>query len=115
MANHVVLKSPLSSLAPLSQEGVNVIDFITTYLLLLIITFLVFSLFFSATRRRSPTILRAIKTVTVLQCEKCDYKEEREFQVGDYVFKRVGECMKCKGSIYISMIYGLPEKPSPSY
>ncbi|MEM0083470.1 MAG: hypothetical protein QW102_03015 [Candidatus Nezhaarchaeales archaeon] len=109
------LKSALNFLLPHSaQESINIIDVLTTYLLLLIIMLLVFSLLFSATRRRGPMILRTLRTVTVLQCERCDYKEEREFQVGDYVFKKVGECVKCKGPLYISMIYGLPEKTTSS-
>jgi len=82
------------------------------FLLLLLATLIMFSALFSATRRVLIT-LRSVKTITVLQCEKCDYKEEREFQVGDYVLKKVGECSKCKGPLYISMIYGVPEKSPP--
>lgn len=116
MVSCLGLGSAFNLLSPTAQEGVNVVDLLTTYLLLLIIMLLVFSMFFSATKRRGPMILKAMKTVTVLRCEKCDYKEEREFQVGDYVFKRIGECVKCKGPLYVSMIYGLPEKtPSSPY
>ena len=80
---------------------------------MVLIMLIIFSLLFSATRRGVLITLRGIKTVTVLRCENCDYKEEREFQMGDYVFKRVGECAKCKGPLYISMIYGVPEKGPP--
>ncbi|MEM0217436.1 MAG: hypothetical protein QXM73_01610 [Candidatus Nezhaarchaeales archaeon] len=114
MVSCIESKSALSLLPPFTQENINIIDMLTTYLLFLVIMLLVFSLLFSATRRRGPMNIKALKTVTVLQCEKCDYKEEREFQVGDYVFKKVGECIKCKGPLYISMIYGLPEKAASS-
>ncbi len=46
--------------------------------------------------------------VTVLQCEKCGFREEREFKEGDYVFKKVGECAKCGGAWIISAIYAKP-------
>jgi len=95
-----------------SSNG-EVVDFLLWYLFLVLIMLIIFSLLFSATRRRVLITLRGIKTVTVLRCENCDYKEEREFQMGDYVFKRVGECAKCKGPLYISMIYGVPEKGPP--
>ncbi|MEM0232428.1 MAG: hypothetical protein QXD66_02950 [Candidatus Nezhaarchaeales archaeon] len=114
MVSCIKLNSALSLLPSFAQENINIIDMLTTYLLFLVIMLLVFSLLFSATRRRSPMIIKALKTVTVLQCERCDYKEEREFQAGDYVFKKVGECVKCKGPLYISMIYGLPEKTASS-
>lgn len=97
---------------PISSTG-DYTDLLTWYLLLVLIVLIVFSMLFSATRRRVLVTMRGMRTITVLQCEKCDYKEEREFQVGDYVLKRVGECAKCKGPLYISMIYGVPEKGPP--
>jgi len=97
----------------LASSNGEVVDFLTWYLFLVLIMLIIFSALFSATRRRILVTLRGVKTITVLQCEKCDYKEEREFQVGDYVLKRVGECAKCKGPLYISMIYGVPEKVPP--
>jgi hypothetical protein len=95
--------------SPISSNG-NYVDFLTWYLLLVLITLIIFSTLLSATRKRVLVAVRSMRTITVLQCEICDYKEEREFQVGDYVLKRVGECTKCKGPLYISMIYGVPEK-----
>jgi len=96
----------------ISTNG-EVSEFLTWYLFLVLIMLIIFSALFSATRRRVLITLRGVRTITVLQCERCDYKEEREFQVGDYVLKRVGECAKCKGPLYISMIYGVPEKTPP--
>jgi len=100
------LVSSNGNAGPLPWEEVS-------FLMLLLIILIMFSALFSATRRRVLITLRSVKTITVLQCEKCDYKEEREFQVGDYVLKKVGECAKCRGPLYISMIYGVPEKGPP--
>ncbi|MDI9619738.1 MAG: hypothetical protein QFX33_02850 [Candidatus Nezhaarchaeota archaeon] len=93
-------------------QGETGLDMLMQYLLIMLLLLFVVSMFLSLTRRRAEAFAKAVRTVTVLRCENCDYKEEREFQVGDYVFKRIGECIKCKGGLYISMIYGVPEKPS---
>ena len=108
MLRLATMLNPLS----ISSTG-DYVDLLTWYLLLVLVILIIFSTLFSATRRRVLVTIRGMRTITVLQCEKCDYKEEREFQVGDYVLKRVGECVKCKGPLYISMIYGVPEKGPP--
>lgn len=82
------------------------------YMLLLLLMFFIISMFLSALRRKSLVAMKTQRAITVLQCESCDYKEEREFQRGDYVLKRIGACIKCGGPLYISMIYGISEKPS---
>ena len=92
------------------MQGEGTIEALMYYMFILLMLFFIISVFLSATRRRPITTIKRIKTITVLQCENCDYREEREFQVGDYVYKRIGECAKCKGPLYISMIYGVPEK-----
>ncbi|RLE82040.1 MAG: hypothetical protein DRJ51_02520 [Thermoprotei archaeon] len=43
--------------------------------------------------------------VEVLKCNKCGYVEKRRPQKGDFVFKKVGECPKCGGVIFIESIY----------
>lgn len=48
------------------------------------------------------------KTVTVLKCYGCDYREVRDFHRGDYVFKKIGACKACNSEIYISAIYSVP-------
>ncbi|MEM4576955.1 MAG: hypothetical protein QW701_05810 [Candidatus Nezhaarchaeales archaeon] len=111
MVNDMVLNIVNNLIPFMQQEGLY--EVLIYYLFLLVIMLFIISMFFSATKRRTFIAPKSMRTVTVLQCEKCDYKEEREFQVGDYVFKKVGECSKCRAPLYISMIYGLPEKPSP--
>jgi len=43
-------------------------------------------------------------TTTVL-CQKCGFKNLREFQRGDYIFKETEECPKCKEKMQITAIY----------
>jgi len=45
------------------------------------------------------------KILTIIGCRNCDYREERQFMEGDYVFKELGPCKKCSGSSYIMGIY----------
>jgi len=57
--------------------------------------------------RRKPLKLgfEMPKVLTNIQCTKCDFKNAREFQGGDYVLKEVGSCPKCNNSMIISSIY----------
>ena len=48
--------------------------------------------------------------ITVIGCQGCDYREERAFTRGDYIFKELGPCKKCPGSSYIRAIYAVPLK-----
>jgi len=58
------------------------------------------------TRRR--TLQLAIKmqpVTTTLLCQKCGFKNLRDFQRGDFIFKEAEECPKCKEKMQISSIY----------
>jgi len=46
-----------------------------------------------------------LKVKTVVKCMQCDYTQERDFQVGDFVLKLVGNCPKDNGPLYIAGIY----------
>jgi len=64
-------------------------------------------------------VMRAMKeqpetAVSVIRCKSCDYREERGFQRGDYIFRVVGVCPKCGGEEYIAYIYGVPGKQTLS-
>lgn len=56
--------------------------------------------------RSKPVI--EYKTVTVVKCYGCDYREVRDFQKGDYIFKKLGACGACDSEQYISDIYSIP-------
>ena len=48
---------------------------------------------------------QVLKVKTVVKCMQCDYTQERDFQVGDFVLKLVGNCPKDNGPLYIAGIY----------
>lgn len=50
------------------------------------------------------------KILTIIGCSNCDYREERNFVEGDYVFKELGPCKKCSGPSYIIGIYSITTK-----
>ena len=58
------------------------------------------------TRRRIRISIRPQPVMTTLICEKCGFKNVREFRRGDYVFKETDEkCPKCNENMYIAAIY----------
>jgi len=78
---------------------------ITIALTLFLIAYMVAMSVFS---RRKEVKVR--KTFTLLKCQNCDYKKEREFKEGDYVGKVEGECPQCEGPLVIYAIYDKEEK-----
>ena len=57
-------------------------------------------------RRRMKTVKTATPSImTTIQCRKCDFKNVREFQRGDYVFKELEKCQKCDDKMMITAIY----------
>jgi len=80
------------------------------WILYLLIGFsaLAFSTYMLAqTRRRRPRIVfKPYKIAATILCPKCGFKNIREFQRGDYIFKEdVEECPKCKEKMLINSIY----------
>jgi hypothetical protein len=51
------------------------------------------------------TILEMPRVITTLECPKCDFKNIRDFQRGDYIFKETGPCQKCDEKMKITAIY----------
>ncbi|GAG91999.1 unnamed protein product, partial [marine sediment metagenome] len=45
------------------------------------------------------------KVITTLECPKCDFKNIRDFQKEDYIFKETGPCQKCNETMTITAIY----------
>jgi hypothetical protein len=50
-------------------------------------------------RIKSPPI------TTTIECRKCNFKNVRDFQRGDYIFKEVETCQKCNENMLITAIY----------
>jgi hypothetical protein len=58
------------------------------------------------TRRRLSQLKIVIPPVTTtIECRKCGFKNVREFQRGDYVFKELEPCQKCDEKMLITSIY----------
>lgn len=58
------------------------------------------------TRKRIKRL--SIKTpsiTTTIECRKCGFKNVREFQRGDYIFKEVEPCQKCNVNMLITAIF----------
>jgi len=51
------------------------------------------------------TIVEVPRVLTTLECPKCDFKNIRDFQRDDYVFKKAGPCQKCNETMTITAIY----------
>ena len=55
--------------------------------------------------RPMRAILEMPRVITTLECPKCDFKNIRDFQRGDYIFKETGPCQKCNEKMKITAIY----------
>ncbi len=79
------------------------------FAILAISTYLLFQ-----TKKRPPKLGKEIQPLnTTIKCQKCGYSNVREFQRGDYVFKRMDEpCPKCseKALSVISVFREVKEK-----
>ncbi len=57
-------------------------------------------------RKRSISLgFETLKVSTVIRCLKCDYKNVREFEKGDYILRDAGPCPKCDGTLIIHSIF----------
>jgi len=66
-------------------------------------------------RRRIAVLQRqATKVLSVVICGNCGFKVVRAFAAGDFVYKEVGKCQQCTGTMRIDSIYAEePPKKSP--
>jgi hypothetical protein len=56
-------------------------------------------------RRLSKLKIDVPPVTTTIECKKCSFKNVREFQRGDYIFKEVEPCQKCNDKMMITAIY----------
>jgi hypothetical protein len=56
-------------------------------------------------RRRTQEKIATPPTLTTVECTKCGFKNVREFQRGDYIFKEAEKCEKCGNPTQIAAIY----------
>jgi len=58
------------------------------------------------TRKRAFRLpIQAQRVATTILCQKCGFKNIRDFERGDYVFKETEECPKCNKKMTIASIY----------
>jgi hypothetical protein len=55
--------------------------------------------------KRMHVTLELPRVLTILECPKCDFKNVRDFQRNDYIFKESGSCQKCNETMRITAIY----------
>ena len=56
-------------------------------------------------RRKINISIKPPRVLTLIQCLKCDYRDMREFEKGDYILKEIGPCPKCSGTLVIYSIF----------
>ena len=78
-----------------------------SYFLTLGITMLAVSTYMLLQWRRRTLKLSSEtpQVITTIQCQKCEFKSVRKFERGDYLFKEMEPCPKCKGKMIITSIY----------
>lgn len=58
------------------------------------------------TRKRTFKLpIQAQRVATTILCQKCGFKNIRDFEQGDYVFKEAEGCPKCNEKMMIASIY----------
>jgi cation transport ATPase len=60
---------------------------------------------FQTRRRLSKLKIVVPPVVTTIECKKCGFKNVREFQRGDYIFKEGEPCQKCNDKMLVTAIY----------
>jgi hypothetical protein len=63
------------------------------------------------TMKRGPS-----KVTTTIECRKCGFKNVRDFQRGDYVYKELEACQKCPDDkMIITAIYKEVKEKEKTY
>ena len=92
-------------------------DTLNSYSFLLIGFFgLALSIYMLLQNRGKPmhVTLELPRVITTLECPKCDFKNVRDFQRDDYIFKETGSCQKCNETMKITAIYREAKKNDQS-
>jgi len=56
-------------------------------------------------RKPSRVAFEMPRVITTILCQKCGFKNIRDFQRGDYIFKEAEPCPKCNEKMMIASIY----------
>lgn len=60
---------------------------------------------FQTRRRALKLAFKPPRIATTILCQKCGFKNIRDFQRGDFIFKETEECPKCKEKMTITSIF----------
>ena len=86
---------------------------------LLIIGFIAMGLsvyvMFQSRKRAASLKIEAPKVMTTVECRKCNIKNVREFQRGDFVYKDLDPCEKCDDKMVITAIYKEVKEKEKTY
>ena len=107
----------LSALYIAVQSIIDQTDILNSYSFLLIGVFgLALSVYMLLQTRAKPmhVALELPRVITTLECPKCDFKNIRDFQKEDYIFKETGPCQKCNETMRITAIYREAKKNKKS-
>jgi len=66
-------------------------------------------------KRVAKMKIEAPKVMTTIECRKCNIKNVREFQRGDFVFKDLDPCQKCNEKMIITAIYKEVKEKEKTY
>jgi len=79
----------------------------TGYLMLIGFIGLALSAYMLLQTKRKPlqVALKMPRVITTILCQKCGFKNIRDFQRGDYIFKEMEVCPKCNDKMMIFSIY----------
>ena len=70
---------------------------------------------FQSRKRVASMKIEAPKVMTTIECKKCGFKNVREFQRGDFVFKDLDACQKCNDKMIITAIYKEVKEKEKTY
>jgi len=62
-------------------------------------------LLFQTKRKPSRVAFEMPQVITTILCQKCGFKNIRDFQRGDYIFKETELCPECNEKTMITSIY----------
>lgn len=104
----IVLALSLVALALAVNAFILGEDIVAGYLLVIGFIAMTLSVYVLLQSRRRVMSMKLVNPsmMTTIECRKCGFKNLREFQRGDYVFKELGPCEKCPDDkMIITAIY----------
>jgi hypothetical protein len=69
-----------------------------------------YSFFRAMPQAKDPLETKKSEVITTLECPQCNLKRVRDFQRGDYIFKRDEPCSRCDGQMVITAIHARKEE-----